>query len=267
MRTHLDPPRPPRALLALVACAAASCSDGSAQTDVASLDLRGTRIDGSEDPASEPKTAAPVVPVLAVETVETGETREPGAGAVDPEAPGTAEAAELGAAGGDPALDDPAPPDPAPEVTAELGRLRDDGVRELSFADLSLEGIDYELLVDSLLFPDEYAEDGVDLPTNVAALSGQRVAIGGYMIPGKIERGGNVRDFMLVRDLLACCFGGIPKPDEWIDVVMADDAKAEYIRYRPLIVTGTLTVGEDMDADAFNPAVFKLVGTEVRRRE
>jgi len=284
---------------ALALLGAAGGGGDESSVDVASLDLRGTRIDGSEDASAAPSpddsaldVAVEEVPGTALDGAPdggaggTGSHESNGAtgdGTVSQsdaslallEGDGAAEAAAADGGGTDEAdaAAETAEPDvdesaaPPRDENAELGHVRDDGVRELTFQDLSLEGIDYELLVDSLLFPEEYAEDGVELPKNIAALSGQEVAIQGYMIPGKIERGGNVRDFMLVRDLLACCFGGIPKPDEWIDVVMAEDADAEYIRYMPLVVTGTLTVGEDMDMDAFNPAVFKMVATEVRRRE
>ena len=248
------------------------CSDAaSAPAESAALDLRGTRIDGSDDRSTAKVKPAPELEVAIEQISSTEESAiatevEPDVEdqTVGVEEPSDVEGDQIDAADSEPSELEAKP---SRDENAELGILRIDGVRELTFKDLSLEGIDYELLVDSLLFPEEYEDDGVDLPANIAALSGQKVELQGYMIPGKIARGGNVRDFMLVRDLLACCFGGIPKPDEWVDVVMAEDAEAEYIRYLPLVVTGTLSVGEDMDVDAFNPAVFQLVGIEVRRRE
>ena len=60
---------------------------------------------------------------------------------------------------------------------------------------------------------------------------------------------------MLVRDLMGCCFGGAPQPDEWISVRM-EEGGADYYPYIPVVVTGTLRV-EAIEDEAGYAAGFK----------
>ncbi|MDF1800929.1 MAG: DUF3299 domain-containing protein [Planctomycetota bacterium] len=147
-----------------------------------------------------------------------------------------------------------APPAPGPE-----------GPIEVSFWDLSLYELDVDAMLDALLNPEEYDEEEHEelaFPEEIARLDGGEVSIKGYMIPGKMERG-NVRDFMLVRDLLGCCFGGAPLPDEWVDVVMHEDADAEYYQYIPVRVTGTFSLGGKQDKAGFARGVYKMQAIQV----
>ena len=245
-----------RALLAALGLAA-SCSREEARP--AQAPPRGARIDGSEDaPRPAPSESA------AGEAASSSSAPD----AQVPPAEGAPPAGDLASAAGSATAGADAPAEPAAEdaeaAPSELGTLRPDGVREIRFLDLSLAGLDPDELIDSLLFPDEYESL---LPPSLRALDGQLVSIRGYMIPGKIAKGGNVRDFWLVRDLMACCFGGMPKPDEWIDVVMEEQSRAEYVRYVPMVVTGRLSVGSDIDEESMAPAVFKMLASEVRRED
>ena len=70
--------------------------------------------------------------------------------------------------------------------------------------------------------------------------------------------GDRVSHFMLVRDLAACCFGGIPRPDEWVDVKLAEPCK--YWVYRPVRATGRFAVGIDMEEDSLAASVFQIEG-------
>lgn len=231
---------------------------------VAIGELRGRAIDGSEDPRADAgpvelaRTANPLAGEARTPAPEDDSTT-PDSESADELTEDLETSADSGQPGNEPA------PEAASEPSRQLGRMREDGVREIAFKELSMEDLDPDSIVDSLLFPEEYPDQLV--PQAILDLDGQRIAVTGYMIPGRIKKGGIVRDFLLVRDLMACCFGGMPKPDEWIEVDMAEGQDAEYHRYVPLIVTGTLTVGDDIDEDSLSPAVFKMVATEVRRVE
>ncbi len=275
-----------RQQLAALALALAACDDGTrdparaegAAGRVDLLVLRGAAIDGSEDlPApedAEPDAGIADEPGARADVEQAAREAPPlaanGEAPVDPQRDDAARALAAGVeAPGEPgAAGQPgAPAETAgePEKPAAIGRVRKDGVREIAFLDLALEGLDPDEVIDSLLFPDDFPEQLVPQP--ILDLDGQRIAVTGYMIPGRIKKGGIVHDFLLVRDLLACCFGGMPKPDEWIDVVMAEGHDAEYHRYVPLTVTGTFSVGQDIDEESLAPPIFKLVATDVRRLE
>ncbi|MCY3003439.1 MAG: DUF3299 domain-containing protein [Planctomycetota bacterium] len=100
-------------------------------------------------------------------------------------------------------------------------------------------------------------------PARVRELDGATAAIRGWMIPGRIEKR-DVRDFMLVRDNQACCFGAMPTFDEWIHVEMEPDAHAEYLRYVEMEVTGTLQVGGLPVAEGVQPPALRMRATRCR---
>ena len=196
--------------------------------------VRGAAIDGSEDapePAPEP---------------ETTEASPEDADAGEPD-------------GGEPAVAEESQ-EPAEEPEPE-------GPRRITFRDLSLIDFDVDAMLDYMLFPEEYEGEEVDdlsFPEEITALDGREVSLVGYMIPGKIAKGGDVRDFMLVRDLLGCCFGGTPMPDEWVDVIVAEGSRAEYRAYLPMRVTGVMTLGGEQDEAGFALGIYRMTATAVQ---
>jgi hypothetical protein len=215
---------------------------------------------GATDAAAEVSNGAagPGADEVAVDDAEqvVPESAE-GAALADPET-GEANAAEAVAdAGND--------EESATEATAEVEHKPlepdEEGVYHLAFSDLSLEGEDVDNIIDYLLFPDEFEEgEGFEFPEHLKALDGKEITISGYMIPGRIRKN-MVKDFMLVRDLAGCCFGGAPNPDEWIDVVMVGDAQAEYLRYLPIKVKGTLTLIGEQDQEGYAVGVYRMKAT------
>ena len=110
---------------------------------------------------------------------------------------------------------------------------------------------------------DAYVTDEFNFPERIAELDEQEIAIVGYMIPLEWEDT-KVPEFMLVRDLLGCCFGGAPQPDEWMEVVMEGEG-ADYFPYIPVLVTGTLSVEGIEDEAGYAAGCFVLSGTSVTK--
>ena len=140
-----------------------------------------------------------------------------------------------------------------------------DGALRITYRDLSLEGYDVDTMLDYLLFPEEFEGEEIpelDLPERITRLANREVSIVGYMIPGETE-GGEVADFMLVRDLASCCFGGSPMPDEWIDVVMVEGETAEYHPFLPMRTRGVLRLGGQQDEVGFAVGIYRLEAVEV----
>ncbi|MCX7718924.1 MAG: DUF3299 domain-containing protein [Candidatus Sumerlaeaceae bacterium] len=81
------------------------------------------------------------------------------------------------------------------------------------------------------------------IPPEIQALHGQQVEVIGFMVPLETE-GAKVKSFALVKDRMLCCFGVIPKLNEWILVQMRDGASANYFPDQPVRVLGRLDVGE-----------------------
>lgn len=147
---------------------------------------------------------------------------------------------------------------------AKYGWTRDrDGYIQISYLDLALDGLDQELLVEKLLYPEDYEDVELEWPERVRALDGQRVALTGYMLP-LLWKETTVPHFMLVRDLMACCFGGAPKPDEWTDVKM-DGEGAGYWSYVPVVTRGVFRLGGLADEAGYAAGAYSIEGHDVRR--
>ena len=162
----------------------------------------------------------------------------------------------------------PVMPAAEPEVPAATEKGLPDGVQAISFQSLSLLDADVDGLLDLIFNPVE--EDGqetkteFEFPESAQALNGKRVAIVGYMIPLDWVQGEDrITSFMLVRDFAQCCFGGMPRPDEWIDVITPIGESAGFYAYRPIRVIGKLKVGLDRPADAMVASVYQMVATDV----
>jgi len=141
--------------------------------------------------------------------------------------------------------------------TREPERI-DAGPRRIRFADLSLVGYD----VDAIFDPDDESQGFDDLPESLRELDGKDVALDGYMLPLEWE-GKEVRSFMLVRDMASCCFGGMPMPDEWVEVTMAAGRTTEYFPYIPVLVTGALSIGGEVDDLGYVTGAYRLTAVSV----
>lgn len=107
-----------------------------------------------------------------------------------------------------------------------------DGYQSLSFNDIS----DYPFRQDDNGLPLD------KIPADIQKLDKQQVAVSGYMVPMGLSNEG-VKDFILIKNQMLCCFGQPPKLNEWIFVRSSKPLKATV--EVPVVVLGTLQVGED----------------------
>ena len=85
--------------------------------------------------------------------------------------------------------------------------------------------------------------DGI--PADIRALDGRPVRLEGYMMPLAMEKDGSVKEFLIMRSVLTCCYGATPSPTEWVVVKPGPkSAKVKPTMDVPLIFVGTLHVGE-----------------------
>jgi hypothetical protein len=102
-------------------------------------------------------------------------------------------------------------------------------------------------------------------PSAIQALDQREAAIVGYMLPLEYKpKTTEVALFMLVRDLMSCCFGGAgPRPDEWVYVEMEGDSSSKFYPYLPIVVRGTLTVGRIEDEFGLSSGVYSMKAKSV----
>jgi hypothetical protein len=103
-------------------------------------------------------------------------------------------------------------------------------------------------------------EKGGNIPKDVQALSGSMVRLTGFMIP--LDQANKIRQFVLVPDLFACCFGQPPQVQHSV-IVTCPEGKA--VSYFPdqIQVEGKLTVEEKKD-DGYIVSIFEIHCTSVK---
>lgn len=91
--------------------------------------------------------------------------------------------------------------------------------------------------------PDALPPSGAaQIPEKIKALDQQKVAVTGFMLPVKME-GSLVKEFLLVKDPMMCCYGVMPKLNEWIVVKMTGGGVKPLMDI-PITFEGKLHVGE-----------------------
>lgn len=146
---------------------------------------------------------------------------------------------------------------------SKVAEAAHDGVTPITWAVLNMQDLPMEDILDALLYPDEYESGEFAMPERIQQHHEQKVSIVGYMIPIEWKKK-VVPEFMLVRDLMGCCFGGAPQPDEWISVRM-EEGGADYYPYIPVVVTGTLRVEAIEDEAGYAAGCFHITGDSVEK--
>lgn len=95
------------------------------------------------------------------------------------------------------------------------------------------------------------------IPAAIKALDRRKVAVTGFMLPTKME-GGLVKEFLLVKDPMMCCYGVMPKVNEWIVVKMTGTGVKPLMDV-PITFDGTLRVGE-MYENGYLTGLYLLEG-------
>ena len=99
------------------------------------------------------------------------------------------------------------------------------------------------------------------IPASVKALDGKKVAVKGFMLPYR-NVGEGVTEFILLRNQGLCCFGTVPRMNEWIHVKMAPGKGAPYAIDLPITVFGTLAVGEEYEKNVLM-SLYRMESTAV----
>jgi hypothetical protein len=84
------------------------------------------------------------------------------------------------------------------------------------------------------------------IPQPIKAMNGMKVAVQGFMVPVDLKNG-KTSTFLLVKDQSLCCFGRMPRMNEWVSVKMRPGKSARVIQDQPVTVFGNLEVGEVFD--------------------
>ena len=99
------------------------------------------------------------------------------------------------------------------------------------------------------------------LTEKIRKLHGKPIKIRGYILPSFQQRG--IKQFVLVRDNMECCFGPGAALYDCI-LVQMEAGKSTSYTVRPVAVTGKFTILELIGPDGKHLAIYRLLGREVK---
>ena len=140
-------------------------------------------------------------------------------------------------------------PEPEPEPEPEPDPFDDTGYEALDFS--ALGEFEYPVYVKV-----KEGEELPEIPAEVRACDGKQVGITCFMNPVRFDREG-VSEFLLVKDILGCCFGATPKMNHWIRVRMREGERAKFYAYDELKVYGELEVSEELE-DGYVMSIYRM---------
>lgn len=95
------------------------------------------------------------------------------------------------------------------------------------------------------------------IPDPVKSLNDQFVSLKGFMMPLKVEKG-LVTELLIMRDQSMCCYGAVPRINEWVSVKMVG-AGVKPIMDQAVTLFGKLKVGE-MYENGYLVGIYSLDG-------
>lgn len=98
------------------------------------------------------------------------------------------------------------------------------------------------------------------IPESIRALNNQFVALKGYMLPLKVEKG-LVTEMLILRDQSMCCYGAVPRINEWVSVKMVS-AGAKPVMDQAVTLFGRLKVGE-MYENGYLVGIYAVDGDRI----
>ena len=157
------------------------------------------------------------------------------------------------------------PPPSLVELVQPIVEARDallpeviDGYEGVSFDKLA--SFAYEVPLDPVTNKVELAKLNAQIPARIKSLDKKLVAIRGFMLPLKVENG-LVTELLIMRDQSMCCFGTVPKINEWINIRMAGDG-VQPIMDQSITLMGQLKVGEVLEND-YLVGIYEMEGDKM----
>ena len=98
------------------------------------------------------------------------------------------------------------------------------------------------------------------IPQTVKSLHQTSVALKGFMLPLKVE-GGLVTEMLLMRDQSMCCYGKVPKMNEWVSIKMGQKG-VKAVMDQPVTVYGKIHVGEIRE-NGYLVGIYRLDGEKM----
>ncbi len=100
------------------------------------------------------------------------------------------------------------------------------------------------------------------VPLGIQALDGQKISVVGFMIPMMVENN-NARTFILAQSRATCCYGVVPRLNQWIYVAMDRGKTVEATMDVPVTVYGTFKVERKFDVQNTGWCLYRMTSEKV----
>ena len=149
---------------------------------------------------------------------------------------------------------------PAPAAPAATpDKTGDDEFATVGFDKLG--GFNYEMPDETNVKTNATATPAKEqIPADIKKLNNQRVALKGFMLPLKVE-GGLITELLIMRDQSMCCYGSVPRINEWVSVKMTHKG-VKPIMDQTITLYGTLKVGE-MYENGYLVGIYAMEGEKM----
>ena len=97
-----------------------------------------------------------------------------------------------------------------------------------------------------------------EIPESVKKFDKQKIALKGYMLPLKVEDG-KITELLILRDQSMCCYGAVPKINEWVSVRMPKGKGVKPVMDVPVTIFGRLKVGEVLE-NGYLVGIYEMDG-------
>ncbi len=151
----------------------------------------------------------------------------------------------------------PPPAAPAAQPAEAEPAVDEKGFLNVGFEKLS--SFDFVVSDEQMLSTNETesaASPADQIPKEIRSLNQKRIGLKGFMLPLKVESG-LVTEMLIMRDQSMCCYGTVPKINEWVSVKMKAGVKA--VMDQPVTIFGKLNVGE-MRENGYLVGIYSLDG-------
>ena len=98
------------------------------------------------------------------------------------------------------------------------------------------------------------------IPEAIHALNQKAISLKGFMLPLKVEQG-LVTEMLIMRDQSMCCYGTVPKINEWVSVRMTEEG-VKPVMDEPVTIHGTLKVGEVLE-NGYLVGIYEMDGQQM----
>lgn len=124
-----------------------------------------------------------------------------------------------------------------------------------------LAGFEYEMPDETNVNTNAPAKPAKEqIPDRIKALDKKRVALKGFMLPLKVE-GGLITEMLVMRDQSMCCYGTVPKINEWVSVKMVNKG-VKPVMDQAVTLYGALKVGE-MYENGYLVGIYQMDGEKM----